>query len=291
MKLIAIDLDGTLLSQHLSISEENLTAIHAAQEQQNIVMICSGRAKEDIVQLLKRYNLSCPIGASNGAVTYAEGKVLKETHIEAKSVFQVLEQLEKAQFPYKLYTNQGIYVPSTWKERVITDFQANTETNTEFSLEELDRITEKQAKDNIITFFTDYNVLLAADDLHIEKFFILALDGTRRKNIMQTLQTIPSIAVTTSGSNNLEVMNKHAHKGNGLKVIAAHFAIPLQDTIAIGDNFNDVPMLQAAGFSIAMGNAEDEVKKLCDAVTLTNEEHGVAYALHKYILGKDTASV
>jgi Cof subfamily protein (haloacid dehalogenase superfamily) len=291
MKLIAIDMDGTLLSQHLHISEENLAAIRAAQEQGNIVMICSGRAKEDILQLLQRYNLSCPVGASNGAVVYADGKVLKEAHIQTQAVFQVIEQLEKEQFPYKLYTNKGIYVPSSWRERVIKDFETSNAEKLEFSIEDLDRVTEKQVKDNIITFFDDYNALLASEDLHIEKFFILTLDDTRRENLLKSLQTVSTIMITASGPTNLEVMDENGHKGNGLKVMAEYFEIPLKDTVAMGDNFNDVPMLQTAGFSIAMANAEDEVKEMCDAVTLTNEEHGVAYAINKYILNKDTAAV
>lgn len=55
-------------------------------------------------------------------------------------------------------------------------------------------------------------------------------------------------------------MDKHGHKGNGLQEMAAYFNIPIEDTVAIGDNFNDVPMLQVAGLSVAMGNAEEDVK-------------------------------
>jgi hypothetical protein len=79
-------------------------------------------------------------------------------------------------------------------------------------------------------------------------------------------------------------MDEKGNKGYGLKAVAKHYNIPLEQTIAIGDNFNDVPMLEAAGLSVAMGNAEPEVKEMCDIVTRTNDEHGVAYAIRQFVL-------
>ncbi|NGY88269.1 HAD hydrolase family protein [Bacillus megaterium] len=81
-------------------------------------------------------------------------------------------------------------------------------------------------------------------------------------------------------------MNIKGNKGNGLKVMAKYFGIPLEDTVAIGDQFNDIPMFKVAGLSIAMANAEQEVKELSDVITLTNDENGVAYAIDNYVLKK-----
>ena len=66
--------------------------------------------------------------------------------------------------------------------------------------------------------------------------------------------------MVTASPTNLEIMDKNGHKGNGIQQMAAHFNIPIEDTVAIGDNFNDVPMLEVAGLSVAMGNAEEDVK-------------------------------
>lgn len=76
LKLIALDMDGTLLSSKLEISKENLQAIRNAKEEGHIVMICSGRAKEDALKLLEEYQLSLPVGASNGAIVYVDGNVI-----------------------------------------------------------------------------------------------------------------------------------------------------------------------------------------------------------------------
>jgi len=78
-------------------------------------------------------------------------------------------------------------------------------------------------------------------------------------------------------------MHKDGHKGIGLRKMAEYYRIPIENTVAIGDNFNDLPMLQCAGYAIAMDNADNEVKKICDFVTLSNSENGVAHALRKLI--------
>ncbi|MCP8971260.1 Cof-type HAD-IIB family hydrolase [Ectobacillus ponti] len=284
MKLIAIDMDGTLLNGHLEISEENLAAIAKAKAGGHIPMICSGRAKDDVQQVLDRYSLQVPIGASNGAVVYADGRLLQALYISKETAGHIAETLEGEHLPFKLYTNKGIRSPHNWKEKVFAAYQVSSPAEHGFTIEDLERITEHQMKSNVITFFTDVRDLLAEPDLEIEKFFIFTLDATQRAIVLQKLEQMAGITVTASGPTNLEIMHIDGHKGTGLRAMAKHLGIAMEDTVAIGDNFNDVPMLQAAGFSIAMGNAEQAVKDLCDAVTLTNAEHGVAHALEKYIL-------
>jgi Cof subfamily protein (haloacid dehalogenase superfamily) len=283
MKLIAIDMDGTLLSENLEISAQNIAAIRQAQEEGHIVMICSGRAKSDILQILERYDLDFPLGSSNGSVVYADGQILKTAYISKNIAFVLSNMLEKEAFPYKLYTNKGIFVPRDWKEKVAAAFQENTSPAHSFPLEEIERVTEHQFKTNVIQFYDNTEKLLSGD-IEVEKFFILTLNEEKRVQLLQHLQQQPGIMITASAPTNLEVMDENGHKGNGLRAMAEHFNIPMEDTVAIGDNFNDVPMLEAAGFSIAMGNAEEEVKKLCDAVTLSNNESGVAHALKTYVL-------
>jgi Cof subfamily protein (haloacid dehalogenase superfamily) len=281
VKLIAIDMDGTLLSEKLEISAENLAAIQEVEAAGHIVMICSGRAKSDILQFTKRYHLQCPIGASNGAVVYVDDKVLHAAYIPRQTVTDISELLQSNDVPYKLYTSKGIFVPRDWKEKVMRAFE-NGDSHHHFTLTEIERITEHQLQSNIVQFYDDINELLQGD-IEVEKFFILTLHSTQREQLLNHMKK-PGLMVTASAPTNLEVMHENGHKGNGLRVMAQHYNIPLENTIAMGDNFNDVPMLEAAGFSIAMGNAEDKVKEICDAVTLSNNESGVAHALRTYVL-------
>ncbi|AWC31262.1 HAD family phosphatase [Bacillus cytotoxicus] len=289
LKLIALDMDGTLLSSNLEISKENLQAIHAAQEAGHIVMICSGRAKEDALKVLEEYKLSLPVGASNGAIVYVDGNVINSRCLQNDKVYKLAKLLESEGFPYKLYTNQGVYAPYNWNEQVMRTFEENKH-ELDITIEELERITEKQKKSNLITDFQKIEDVISNADLEISKFFILTFHARHRSALLQTLQKDKEIMVTASAPTNLEIMDKDGHKGNGLREMAAHFNIPLRDTVAIGDNFNDVPMLEIAGLSVAMRNAEEDVKKLCDVVTLTNDEHGVAYAIKQYVLKQPSSS-
>ncbi|WP_459503392.1 Cof-type HAD-IIB family hydrolase [Bacillus sp. C1] len=289
MKLIALDMDGTLLSSNLEISKENLQAIRDAKAAGHIVMICSGRAKEDVLKLLEEYELSLPVGASNGAIVYVDGKVINARCLQTDKVYKLAKLLEYEGFPYKLYTNNGVYSPYNWKEQVMQAFKEN-ENALDVTMEELERITEKQKKSNLITDYQKIEDVVNNPDLEISKFFISTFNDEQRSQLLQSLQEDEEIMVTASAPTNLEIMDKHGHKGNGLQEMASYFNIPIQNTIAIGDNFNDVPMLEVAGLSVAMGNAEEEVKKLCDVVTLTNNEHGVAHAIEQYVLKQPSSS-
>lgn len=289
LKLIALDMDGTLLSSNLEISNENLQAIQTAKEAGHIVMICSGRAKEDALKLLEEYKLSLPVGASNGAIVYVDGKVINSRCLQNDKVYKLAKLLESEGFPYKLYTNKGVYSPYTWQDQVMQAFEENKHA-LDVTLKELERITEKQKKSNLITDFQKIEDVVNNTELEISKFFILTFNAEHRTQLLSVLQEDTDISVTASAPTNVEIMDKHGHKGNGLQEMAAYFNIPIEDTIAIGDNFNDVPMLQVAGLSVAMGNAEEDVKKLCDVVTLTNNEHGVAHAIEQFVLKQASSS-
>jgi Cof subfamily protein (haloacid dehalogenase superfamily) len=284
MKLIAIDLDGTLLSQHTYITQENVQAIRKAQSQGHIVMICSGRAPEDIQEILKKYELSCPLAGSNGTVVQAEGKTLGMVSMNRENIVQIAKKLDDERTPYRIYTNQGIFVPEDWSERVNTNLQGDTIKVEGLSDELFKRITEQPQQSDLLNYFKDYHELFGREDLKVQKFFILTLNQQKKSELATYLSNISGAAATSSGPMNIEVMDKDGNKGNALKIMAEYYGISMADTVAMGDNFNDIPMLKVAGFSIAMGNADPAVKQLCKAVTLSNTENGVSYAMEQFIL-------
>jgi hydroxymethylpyrimidine pyrophosphatase-like HAD family hydrolase len=89
--------------------------------------------------------------------------------------------------------------------------------------------------------------------------------------------------MTSSMTNNFELGNKDASKGNALKIVADRLGISLDKAMAIGDNYNDVSMMEIVGFSVAMGTAKEDIKKLCSFVTYGNDKHGVAHAIEKFM--------
>lgn len=113
---VAIDSDGTLLSPEVAITVENVEALRKAQSRGNIVMICSGRAPEDIQQILKKYDISCPLAGSNGTVVQANGKLLENISMSREDIIKIAEKLDQDRVPYRIYTNRGIYVPADWSE-------------------------------------------------------------------------------------------------------------------------------------------------------------------------------
>ncbi|WP_273126370.1 Cof-type HAD-IIB family hydrolase [Bacillus weihaiensis] len=283
-KLIAIDLDGTLLSSHIEISQENIKALQEAQEAGHIVMICSGRAPEDIKIVLEKTPLECPIAGSNGTMVIADGKLLSQVSIQKEIVQSVAKILNEQKFPFKIYTNKGIFVAKTWSERMLIFLEENPDIAKGLTEKEYKFMTEQPKETDTIKHFEKVEDILSNTEITIQKFFVPTLSG--KNELITHLKDVKGISVTTSGPYNIEIMDVNGHKGNGVKVMAEYFNIPIEDTVAIGDNFNDVPMLEVAGLSVAMGNADPTVKEMADVVTLTNNEHGVAHAIREYILKK-----
>ncbi len=281
-KLIAIDLDGTLLSSNIDISSENIQAIQAAQDAGHIVMICSGRAPEDIKTVIEKTPLQCPVAGSNGTMVIADGKLLSQISIEKETVKSVATILNQKEYPFKIYSSRGIFVASTWSERMLSFLEKNKDVMNHLTEKEYKLMTEQPKETDSIKLFDDLEDILKIEDIAIQKFFIPTISG--KEDLIATLKEIDGISITTSGPFNIEIMDTNGHKGNGIRVMAEYFNIPIEDTVAIGDNFNDIPMLEAAGLSVAMGNGDPAIKEMADVVTLTNNEHGVAHAIDKYVL-------
>lgn len=285
MKLIAIDLDGTLLSHNKGVSQANIQAIKDATAQEHVVMICSGRAHEDVLSFQKENDLSLPFGGSNGAVVYADDRIIHSTPMSIQDAKAAFTYLEAEKFPFKIYTNIGIFSMDDFIERSKSALASVPEKEAVFGAH-LELLIEHQKKVPGISY-TSFEDIENTENLEIYKFFTFTPQPEKKEALISFMETIESLASTSSGPDNVEVMNVNAHKGSGVKQMADYYNIPMEDTVAIGDNFNDVPMLEVAGLSIAMENAEDEVKALCDVTTLTNEEDGVAYAIRKYVLNEE----
>jgi Cof subfamily protein (haloacid dehalogenase superfamily) len=281
-KLIAIDLDGTLLSSNIEISEVNVQAIQKAQKAGHVVMICSGRAPEDIKTVISQTPLECPVAGSNGTMVLADGKLLSQISIDKNNVKTVANILNENKYPFKIYSSQGIFVASTWTERMLAFLEQNQEVSKGLTPKEYKFMTEQPKETDTIKIFDHIDDVLNKENIAVQKFFIPTISG--KTELISKLNEIEGISITTSGPFNIEIMDTNGHKGNGIKVMAEYYNIPIENTVAIGDNFNDVPMLEVAGLSVAMGNADPSVKEIADVVTLTNNEHGVAHAIEKYVL-------
>jgi hypothetical protein len=280
MKLIAIDMDGTLFSNNHTISENNCHAILEAQKQGHIVTFCSGRALHDIQEIIKKINLEAPIIAGNGAIVF-HNKILQTRTIPVHILKEIMDIFNGFQLYYEIYTNKGIITDKTRKEYLYAELNRLKDDPVFGPM--VEQMVQIQNDQNHLLTVSDFGELNFSS-LDPYKMYTVSLDEKKLNHLQQRLSERDDISITNGSHLTVEVGNKQVSKGNALLFLANYFQIPQADTVAIGDNLNDLSMFKAAGTSIAMGNATDFVKSHAKFVTKTNDDDGVAYALEKFVL-------
>jgi Cof subfamily protein (haloacid dehalogenase superfamily) len=286
MKLVALDMDGTLLNNHRTISQANREAIRKAQEQGIKVIIATGRSYKEATPPLREANITCPIICVNGAEIRSEkGEKLLSIPMEV-DLFQFIDQTLLAhQLYYEIYTDQGTFTNNREKAvSVAVDFLRTARPH--LAEAELIRIAEGRFQDGQVIYAPSYEELLAKEGSEVYKILTYSSDPKRLNAARTNLNENTSLDVSSSAHFNLEITKKEAQKGIAVARVAEHYGIPLAEVMAIGDNFNDLSMIQLVGCGVAMGNAEAEIKSIARFVTKTNDEDGVAYAIQNFALVK-----
>jgi Cof subfamily protein (haloacid dehalogenase superfamily) len=288
MKLIAIDMDGTLLNSGLIVSKENADAIREAQEQGIEVVIATGRSYHEAVKPLKEAGISTPIIGINGAhVRSSDGEIVSSIPLTPTTYEQIEKILMAEDIYYEVYTNKGTFTNNREKAvEVVVDIIRTS--NSELTDEEAYEIAKYRIENGRNTYIPSYDVLKEDEDTEFYKLLCFSRDEKRKQLALERLIEIEELAASASAKDNIEVTNRNAQKGIALKQYARQMNIPLDEVMAIGDNYNDVSMLQIAGISIAMGNAEEEIKKISRYTTKTNDENGVAHAIHQFTKEKSS---
>lgn len=276
IKLVALDLDGTLFDNSSHISERNLTAIRSITDKGIHVVISTGRPFEGIpFDQIKGTGINYAITANgSGIYEISTGKCLYENAMDEELVTPILNFLltrdihMDAFIGGKGYTSvqcvetaQKLTVPSSIKNYIITT---------------------RTRLDNILQFIHENQLKVQKMTLN----FYPAADGTLidRETVRKFLVSNPSITTVCGGYNNLEFTRADANKGVGLRKLAEILGVNPDATMAIGDTENDLAIIEAAGIGVAMGNATDAVKARADYVTTTNTKDGVAAAIEHFIL-------
>lgn len=276
IKLVALDLDGTLFDNSSRISERNLTAIRSITDKGIHVVISTGRPFEGIpFDQIKGTGINYAITANgSGIYEISTGKCLYENAMDEELVTPILNFLltrdihmdafigGKGYTPIQcVETAQKLTVPSSIKNYIITT---------------------RTRLDNILQFIHENQLKVQKMTLN----FYPAADGTLidRETVRKFLVSNPSITTVCGGYNNLEFTRADANKGVGLRKLAEILGVNPDATMAIGDTENDLAIIEAAGIGVAMGNATDAVKARADYVTTTNTKDGVAVAIEHFIL-------
>lgn len=281
MKLVAIDLDGTLLLEDGTISEQNVKAIKDVQKQGDVITICSGRSLHDTQNIISRTGINCPVITGNGAVAVYNEQLLHQYVMEEKLTRELIEWLDPRDFYYELYTNKGVMLVNDSKLRLKNELSNEADYCLNWANGQID-IQFAQHGMQFVNHYSDMNI----SDLDVYKVYVMSFDKAKLQTLYSLLEGRDDLSHTNSGWTKVEIAHKDTNKGVGLQSMASHLQIPLEQTMAIGDNFNDVPMFQIAGTSIAMGNAVSEIQQQCTYVTKSLDDDGVAFALNQYVIGQ-----
>ncbi|WP_051525149.1 Cof-type HAD-IIB family hydrolase [Exiguobacterium artemiae] len=281
MRLFAIDLDGTLLHSTHMISERNVTAVKRCQENGDIVVIATGRAAFDAAYLLRLHRLDCPIIGSNGAEIRAECEgitIRKNTYVPSDESEAILNCLLKQDVYLQIYLEDEILLTFDATDRLMKQIKKEQRTNPLFQADEFLKSVQPQLTQYGVREVTDFSDV---DLAKVMKFMIVSPKAVVLKRIENDLSS-RNCTVTSSGPFNLEVTASGSDKGMALQQFAERLGISLTATVAIGDHHNDLPMFRVATTSIAMGNAEDAVKRQATDETGHHDDDGVAMALETF---------
>lgn len=262
-RMVAIDLDDSLLDDDLTISQENLQAIRRTMEKGVIVTIATGRMFKSAFPYVKQLGIDVPVITYQGAL-----------------VINALSKNVLLHYPVPLDLSREII-----RESKKNDIHLQVYIDDEYYFEQHNKYSDLYFK---VSGIVGTAVGPLEDFLEKEPTKLIMIDEP--ENILRWMKYYNEkfagkLQVTISKAHYLEFTNIEATKGNAVRYLAEMYGIKPDEVIAIGDSFNDIPMLTYAGLGVAMGNAPEIVKSHADYVTYSNNENGVAHVLEKFVLG------
>lgn len=269
IRLIALDLDGTVFNDEKQITPRTLAALQAALDAGIIVAPATGRTGDGLPpEFLTLRGLRYAI-TSNGAVVYdyAQQRALTHLPFAADQILPIYDTV--APFGGLL----SVFIDGHSQSDA-----AALEANLHIVPENLRPYFRRRG------IVPDLRALIAAHPTMVEKFSIMYPDEPTQQAAWAAVSSRFTLEITSSLPRNMELNAPGVTKGRGLLALAAHLGIDPAETMACGDSGNDLAMLQTAGLGVAMGNATPEIKAAADCVTLDNNHDGVAAAIETYAL-------
>ncbi len=272
IKMIGLDLDGTLLNEKKEITSYSRYVIKKALDAGIIVLVATGRPWMGIPVELREFPGMRYALTSNGAriIDRTEGKVLKEQLLPLNLAKKALEICGKYDTLQEVYFEGQGYAPNNKKDKV-ERYHHNP------SMWEYIRTTRIWVDD--IYEFT------LKENKGLDKIQALFSDMDERMKAWRELSQVDGLVLVGSLGYNIEVNAAGVNKGAGLVELGKLLGIKREEIMACGDGDNDTEMLREVGLGVAMANGEEQVKKAADYITESNEEDGAAKAIEKFALG------
>ncbi len=268
VKLIALDMDGTLLNSKSELSEGNKKALEKAMQAGILVVPATGRVYSTLPEAVKNLPGVKYVLSSNGAAVYQVGqqKPIYTNFMTAEKAIKIHRAIEDVHCIKEFYINGYGYFEKKLLDCIDT-FDILPAFRKFYGIKKL-------AVDNIEEFIQQND--------GVEKINLPWITAALRTELLKRLSTVEGLALTSSLGENIEINNEGANKGDGLKGLCQKIGLDMSEVMACGDGCNDLEMIAEAGYGIAMANGDEQVKQKAKFVTLSNDEDGVAYAIKKF---------
>lgn len=271
VRLIAFDLDGTLLDGRKNIPEENLRALRAAAAAGALLVPATGRIFTGVPELLRQLPGARYFITINGACAYdaVEDKNLYASELSVDCCLRLIAYMDRLPAIYDCYQDNwgyisrdmfekaGDYIPDPGIMKMMRELRTPVDSLAD-TLRQKGRPVQKM-------------------QMHFQDM------DERKRQLKLVAERFPETAVSSSLPWNIEINSAGATKGQALKALCSALDIDLGDVLAFGDGSNDLDMLRTAGIGVAMGNAVEEVKAAADWVAPNNEEAGVATGIWRFM--------
>ncbi|UNC90785.1 Cof-type HAD-IIB family hydrolase [Candidatus Contubernalis alkaliaceticus] len=262
-KLLALDLDDTLLNEEFVISEKNKKAIHEAIRKGVTVTLATGRMFRSTLPYAQQLELDVPLITYHGALvkTARTQEQIFHCPVPLQAALEIIDLLEENGNHLNLYLNDELFVR-----------EDNEMIRLYVSIADVDYQSVGNLREFLKVEPTKMTMISSEEDT-IKSYWNLF--SQKYKNQLKVVPSKPYF---------LEITNARATKGQALKALADSLGVKREEVIAIGDSYNDIDMLEYAGLGVAVENAREDVKKAADYITASNINDGVTQVINKYIL-------
>ena len=262
IRLIALDMDGTMLPASLTISQADAAAIAEAAQAGITVVLASGRRLGSMLPFYRQLGLATPTLSCNGAViSHADGQPLETHRVSQADAREVIAWAQEKRIFIELFIGETFLYDEVCDEQVAYERMSG-----------IRGIRVPDLADAVADEGAD-KLLMIGDPAYITAIRGELENATRGR-----------LNVFTSSAHYLEVTHRLATKGQALARLCAHLGIDARDVMAVGDAENDMDMIAFAGAGVAMGNGVPALREAADFVTLSIEESGVAHAIRTLAL-------
>ena len=264
-RLIVSDFDGTLVSNDGTISMENKNAIARYVADGGAFAISTGRLHYSILDRARDLGLKGLVACCQGTIIMdiESGKLVQEPMLSHETTLALCKKMEELGLCYQIY-----------------DFENYYANNTSAGLRHYERMVGKNA-----ISITDKPLSKFVEERKMRTYKVLAMvDPKDNERLFNEIDKagFKDCAVTKSFDYLIEVINVHHNKGTAVEFLANYYNVPIEKTIAVGDQWNDLPMIEKAGLGIAVQNADSKLKEKAVVCERTNEESAIAAIIEKY---------